>query len=97
MSAKNGGPAFPVTLPNHSGQCAPTECEMTLREYAAIHLKVPNSGTPWLDEMIRESLRDYLAAKAMQGLLPDSDFEYTAQEAYAMADAMLAERAKGGE
>ena len=29
---------------------------MTLREYAAIKLKVPNSGTEWLDNMIRESL-----------------------------------------
>jgi hypothetical protein len=30
---------------------------MTLRQYAAIKLKVPNSGTDWLDDMIRESLR----------------------------------------
>ena len=29
-------------------------CGMTLRQYAAIHLKVPNSGTDWLDEMIKE-------------------------------------------
>jgi hypothetical protein len=28
---------------------------MTLRQYAAIHLKVPNSGTDWLDEMIKKS------------------------------------------
>jgi hypothetical protein len=27
--------------------------EMTLREYACIHLKVPNSGLPWLDEIIK--------------------------------------------
>ena len=25
-------------------------------EYAAIHLKVPESGTPWLDGMIKKSL-----------------------------------------
>jgi len=30
---------------------------MTLRQYAAIKLKVPNSGTDWLDEMIRQSLQ----------------------------------------
>jgi hypothetical protein len=30
---------------------------MTLRQYAAIKLKVPDSGTDWLDDMIRESLR----------------------------------------
>lgn len=39
---------------------------MTLREYAAIKLKVPDSGTPWLDEMIEKSRRDDLAARAMQ-------------------------------
>lgn len=30
-------------------------------EYAAIHLKVPESGTPWLDEMIECSRRDEFA------------------------------------
>ena len=29
--------------------------EITLREYACIHLKVPNSGNPWLDEIIQRS------------------------------------------
>ena len=38
---------------------------MTLRQYAAIKLKVPNSGTDWLDDMIRQSLRDDFAVKAM--------------------------------
>lgn len=28
--------------------------EMTLREYAAIHLKVPDSGIPWLDKLIEK-------------------------------------------
>jgi len=41
------------------------------------------------------SLRDYFAAKAMQVILPDSESrESCAGRAYAMADAMLAERAK---
>jgi len=39
---------------------------MTLRQYAAIKLKVPDSGDDWLDDMIRKSLRDRFAAKAMQ-------------------------------
>ena len=39
------------------------EFGMTLRQYAAIKLRVPNSGSDWLDEMIRTSLRDELAAK----------------------------------
>lgn len=29
--------------------------EATLREYACIHLKVANSGNPWLDEIIKQS------------------------------------------
>lgn len=43
------------------------------------------------------SLRDYFAAKAMHALLVADGttyFENRANEAYAMADAMLAERAK---
>jgi hypothetical protein len=51
-----GGPAFPqgndrvvaaVSIKQSQG--------MTLRQYAAIHLKLPNSGTDWLDEMIEEA------------------------------------------
>ena len=44
-----------------------------------------------------KTLRDEFAAKAMQGLLVDyqgSSWALRAQEAYAMADAMLKERAK---
>ena len=46
------------------------------------------------------SLRDYLAAKAMQGLLAawgqhdGTEFDEIAASAYTMADAMLAEREK---
>jgi hypothetical protein len=43
------------------------------REYAAILLKVPDSGKEWLDEMIVKSLRNDLAAKAMQGCLSYSN------------------------
>lgn len=61
----DGGPAFPFTC-----QGATTAPEayygMTLREYAAIKLRVPDSGTDWLDEMIRKSVRDYFAAKASE-------------------------------
>ena len=63
MSEKieTGGPAFPRPQGGDAG--------MTLRQYAAIKLRVPNSGTDWLDEMIRESLRDGLAVTAMQALV----------------------------
>ena len=31
---------------------------MTMRQYAAIHLRVPNSGADWLDDMINQSSND---------------------------------------
>lgn len=90
----NGGPAFPVPLnPGHSwNEMGPCD-GMTLRQYAAIKLRVPDSGTDWLDEMIRKSMRDDFAAKAMQGMLADSTFngkpEEIALASLRMADAML--------
>jgi len=67
---------------------------MTMQPYAAIKLKVPDSGTDWLDEMIIKSLRNEFAAKALQGICangPDTDWtDYRlAAEAYDLADAML--------
>jgi hypothetical protein len=67
---------------------------MTMQQYAAIKLKVPDSGIDWLDEMIIKSLRNEFAAKALQGICasgPDTDWtDYRlAAEAYDLADAML--------
>ena len=61
---KTSGPAFPRDHANdgHNG--------MTLRQYAAIKLRVPDSGSDWLDAMIRTSVRDDRAAQIMQGLSP---------------------------
>lgn len=45
------------------------------------------------------TLRDYFAAKAMEKLLTADSvwvFEITARQCYQMADAMIAEREKGG-
>jgi|LakMenE01Jun11ns_1017448.scaffolds.fasta_scaffold9783619_2 hypothetical protein len=53
---EDGGPAFPGQV-DHGPAGIETFFGMTLRQYAAIKLKVPNSGTDWLDDMIRESLR----------------------------------------
>ena len=47
----DGGPAFPRSATDH---CHSQE-GMTLRQYAAIKLCVPDSGTDWLDEMIVKS------------------------------------------
>ena len=92
MTKETGGPAFPqktdMTL-SYSG--------MTLRQYAAIKLKVPDSGTDWLDDMIAKSLRDDFAAKAMQSYLSGDDrdsFSYDewARASYQMADSLLEAR-----
>jgi hypothetical protein len=49
----------------------------TVRVYAAIHLKVPMSGIPALDEMIRESRRlDFIAA-TLTGDRADSTMDET--------------------
>lgn len=89
MSKETGGPAFPI--PGlHNG--------MTLRQYAAIKLRVPDSGTDWLDEMIRTSLHDGFAEKSLAGMLADSEVKATREDfverSYALADAMILERAK---
>jgi len=68
---------------------------MTLREYAAIKLKVPNSGTDWLDDMIRQSLRDDFAAEVMPEIyqrVQSGGFERVAKLSYEIADAMLKAR-----
>lgn len=74
---------------------------MSLRQYAAIKLKVPDSGLEWLDEMIAKSLRNDLAAKALQGFCSNPNAgrnpiesanwlrESGAVSAYQMAEAML--------
>lgn len=97
MSNTNtGGPAFPGLHP--SADCRYQDEGMTLRQYAAIKLKVPNSGTDWLDEMIRTAQRDELAARAMQGniasMVEGQEFDSSmgAEWAYKVADAMLKAR-----
>lgn len=73
---------------------------LSARQYAAIHLLVPDTGDDWLDEMIRKRLRDYFAAKAMQAAATNPvgadgfTFGQRAEWAYQQADAMLAQREK---
>ena len=98
MSNTPNAPAFPFpayTYPN--GEINFGEGGITIQEYAAIQLRVPDSGTAWLDVMIRKSQRNELAAKALQGFLLDdngdfSDRIWMAEKAYAFADAMLRAR-----
>ena len=67
---------------------------LTQRQYAAIHLQVPDSGEPWLDDMIRQSLRDYFAGQALAGMLANETSNQATDEevaitAYNQAHAML--------
>jgi hypothetical protein len=70
--------------------------DMTAKQYASIHLKVPRSGDKELDDMIRESRRAEFAKAALTGLMltdkvvacgPDT----LAAEAGKIGAAMLAE------
>lgn len=104
----NGGPVFPgKTMQGHTrdlggGLTETTYREvensgMSLRQYAAIKLRVPNSGTGWLDDMIREAKRDELAAQAMQGIIASCSEGWVkspdaARWAYEYADEALAAR-----
>lgn len=87
----DGGPAFPVPYEFMGAG-------LSLRQYAAIHLCVPDSGTDWLDDMIRERIRDELAADAMQALITSNDegagdrLDDIPEYAYHIADAMLPQR-----
>jgi len=87
MSKDDGGPAFP-SLPRAShGALINAHRGMKLRDYfaaAALHLITPE-GMQMLE--IREHSDDKSVRKM-------SNAQYAAMNAYAIADAMLAERAK---
>ena len=90
----DGGPAFPHLETTSRGEPYHDHLGMTLRQYAAIKLAVPDSGLPWLDEMIVKSNRERFAAAALQGMNLDFNFSCTtyAMDAYLIADAMLRAR-----
>lgn len=85
-----GGPAFPAP----AGVQHITEQGMTLRQYAAIKLKVPDSGTDWLDDMIKKSVRDDFAATALHEVVEVCPPGIASQRAYEFADAMMKAREK---
>lgn len=65
-------------------------------EDACIRLKVPKSGKPWLDDLIREAKRDEFAGLAMQGFCSNPSEELCsagpgkiAAWSYLWANAML--------
>ena len=71
--------AFPVTYDPNGVRTPSTTADgtpiiedgMSVRQYAAIHLRVPMSGTEWLDDMIREAQRNEFAARAITALAPE--------------------------
>ena len=76
------------------------QASLTPRVYAAIHLRIPDSGIDWLDKMIAKAERRDMAKRAMQGLVANADSGCVscarlAADSYDQADAMIAERAKG--
>lgn len=83
MKANNGGQAFPSQYTIVDGAFNPHTGTVAKGNQVYIELGA--------------SLRDYFAAQAMSYFLQNSvgTLEDDAKSAYAMADAMLAERAKG--
>lgn len=76
----NGG----VEYPQHG---------FTRRERAAIDLCLPQSGTPWLDDMIRAAQRQRFAAQALTGMLSDPNcsgrIDDLTTDALAYADSLI--------
>jgi len=90
--------AFPTpTFQSQNGDIQWGAAGLSAQEYAAINLRVPASGTPWLDDMIRSHLRDEFAGKAMQAIesadvMDQFSYEQISDGAYRCADAMLLRR-----
>lgn len=105
MSASENWLAFPLVYDDVRKSTREVHTGMNLRQYAAIRLRVPESGDAWLDDMIRKSVRDELAGKAMPELFR-SVFEAGVKQgkdaiqiartiagsSYDLADAMLKAR-----
>ena len=93
----DGGPAFPLVIEEEG--CIPQVHKgMSLRQYAAIKLRVPDSGTGWLDDMIRDARRMDYAGQALAGILANpsrlDSIDNTTGGAYTIADAMIAARSE---
>lgn len=91
MNTNTGGPAFP----SHGSMGEVSHEGMTLRQYAAIKLRVPESGLDWLDAMIERANRDAFAGQALAGFSGSGAHgspEQWAAVSWKIADAMLAAR-----
>lgn len=99
LNARMSEPMFPK--PHHeypSGNVEYGAAGETLQVYAAIHLKVPKSGIPALDDMIRESRRMDIMLATLAGDRGDANMDSTAERyaelAVRQANALIAELGK---
>ena len=68
MSNEDGfSPAFPHVSIGGSPEDDVCQPGMSQRAYAAIHLRVPDSGLPWLDAMIERARRYDMLAQGRTG------------------------------
>lgn len=69
---------------------APSGTGLTKREQACIALRVPETGDPELDALIRTAQRRDVAAMAMQGIVSSihSDYEYQRIRSLAQASGL---------
>jgi hypothetical protein len=90
MTKTDDKPAFPARPRERladGNEISSVNEGLTARQYAAIHLCVPQSGNEWLDDMIREAQRDRFAmAACSDGSVMD------AEDAWKWASAMMQER-----
>ena len=64
---------------------------MSLREYAAIELCVPDSGVDWLDDMITKSLRNRFAGMVLQGIISNREGRKVLEEHQISGHVFIAE------
>ena len=91
MSIETGGPAFPMQEPQaiHAFAIAAVDGIINPDERDRAYLKARAEAVGGM------SLRDYFAAKAMQGMMAgnwNTNYDAWAEHAYQLADAMLRAR-----
>jgi hypothetical protein len=95
IEGKSVFPVFDSISAGTDYQCV--DAGIDLRAYAAVHLKIPVSGDPEIDKMIRESRRADFAAQALAGLVvkeaEGGEFyeDMAVKRAFDFADTALAE------
>lgn len=92
----DGGLAFPDVQGVYDG--------MSLRDYACVQLRIPDTDKPWLNEIIQKARLDWFAGMALMGLMSAHDEQgmwtteganhRAAQISSETADAMLVAREK---